>query len=79
MLDIDRFMRVHDTHGHQVAQPFNVNAGAPIRITVSIGIASWPAHADNTQAVVAAAGAALYSAKQGGRNRTICYQPATQG
>ncbi len=39
---------------------------APIRITVSIGVASWP-QADSAQALVAAA--AMYAAKQGGRNR----------
>lgn len=58
------------------AQPFDVNLGAPIRITVSIGVASFPAHADNAQALVAAADAALYAAKQSGRNRIIRYEPA---
>lgn len=58
------------------AQPFDVNAGAPLHITVSIGIASFSAHADNAQALVAAADAALYAAKQGGRNRVIRYEPA---
>lgn len=56
------------------AQPFDVNAAAPLRITVSIGVASFPAHADGAQALVAAADAALYAAKQNGRNRTVCYQ-----
>lgn len=50
------------------AQPFDVNRGAPIRITVSIGVASWP-QADSAQALVAAADAALYAAKNAGRNR----------
>lgn len=58
------------------AQPFDVNAGAPLHITVSIGVASFPAHADSAQALVAAADAALYAAKQGGRNRISRYEPA---
>ena len=57
-------------------QPFDVNAGAPLRITVSIGVASFPAHADNPEALVAAADAAMYIAKQSGRNRVIRYEPA---
>ena len=57
------------------AHAFNVDADTPLHITVSIGIASWPAHADNTQALVAAADTALYAAKQSGRNRIIRYEP----
>jgi hemerythrin len=40
-------------------------------VTVSIGIASWPVHADNPQGLVAAADAALYVAKGEGRNRSV--------
>lgn len=58
------------------AQTFDVNGCAPLRITVSIGVASFPAHADNVQALVAAADAAMYSAKQSGRNRISRYVPA---
>ena len=57
-------------------QPFDVNAGAPIRITVSIGVASWPSHANSAQTLVAAADAAMYSAKQMGRNKVVCYVPS---
>ncbi|MDP1682819.1 MAG: diguanylate cyclase [Burkholderiales bacterium] len=65
------------------AQTFDVNV-TPLRITVSIGVASWPAQADTASALVAAADAAMYAAKQSGRNRIIRYepalgQPATQG
>jgi len=58
------------------AQSFDVEAGAPIKITVSIGVASWPAQADNMQTLVAAADAAMYAAKQGGRNRVARFEPA---
>jgi len=66
------------------ALPFDVNAGAPLHITASFGVASWPLHADNAQTLVAAADAAMYAAKRSGRNRIVRYgsgleQPAVQG
>ena len=58
------------------AQPFDVDAGAPLHMTVSIGVASWPAQAASAQTLVAAADAAMYAAKQSGRNRVVRYEPA---
>lgn len=52
-------------------QPFGIDAGVPLRITVSIGVASFPTHADNARALVAAAESAMHAANQGGRNRVI--------
>jgi len=59
------------------AQPFDVNAEAPLHITVSIGVASFPVHADSVQTLVAAADAAMYAAKAGGRNRVVRYEPVS--
>jgi diguanylate cyclase (GGDEF)-like protein len=39
------------------------------RITLSIGVAVYPKHGDTAQGVIAAADAALYVAKRGGRNQ----------
>ncbi len=39
------------------------------RITLSIGVAGYPIHDDTSQGVMAAADAALYTAKRGGRNQ----------
>lgn len=60
------------------AHPFDVDvdAGVPLRMTVSIGVASFPAHADGAEALVAAADAAMYAAKESGRNRVVRYEPA---
>lgn len=46
----------------------NVSLG---KITVSIGVSSYPAHADNGVSLVQAADAALYRAKSEGRNRVL--------
>ncbi|WP_413900157.1 PhnD/SsuA/transferrin family substrate-binding protein [Rhodoferax sp.] len=42
----------------------------------SIGVASWPAQADSTQALIAAADAAMYAAKRNSRNRVVRHEPA---
>jgi diguanylate cyclase (GGDEF)-like protein len=47
-------------------------AGTEIRVTVSVGVATWPLHAQTVEALVAAADGALYQAKAQGRNRVIC-------
>lgn len=39
------------------------------RVTLSIGVAGYPMHDDTSQGVMAAADAALYAAKRGGRNQ----------
>ena len=43
--------------------------GGPNPVTVSVGVASFPAHGDGPEAVVASADTALYQAKESGRNR----------
>ena len=42
-----------------------------VPVTLSIGVAEFPTHGDSAAAVIAAADAALYSAKQKGRNRVV--------
>ena len=44
-------------------------------ITISLGIAAWPAHADNVERVLKLADAALYMAKRQGRNQTQLAEP----
>jgi diguanylate cyclase (GGDEF)-like protein len=47
--------------------------GGPMsRMTLSIGIASYPEHARSVQEIKEAADHALYRAKEGGRNRVVC-------
>ena len=44
-----------------------------LRVTVSIGAATYPLHADNQQALIADADTALYHAKESGRNQSCLY------
>jgi len=48
-----------------------------LRLTVSIGLASFPSYGDSGQAVLRAADVALYKAKAAGRNRVIMCTPST--
>ena len=42
-----------------------------LRVTVSVGVASFPSHAVTTSQLVHVADVAVYEAKQGGRNRVV--------
>jgi len=52
-------------------EPLHFESGTTLSVTVSIGVASFPEHGRTEQELVAAADAALYRAKEGGRNR-VC-------
>ena len=45
--------------------------GPPLRVTASFGAAVMPGNANDREALIAAADAALYEAKRTGRNRTV--------
>jgi diguanylate cyclase (GGDEF)-like protein len=46
-----------------------------IRVTTSFGVATYPAHGDSAEILVAAVDAALYVAKSSGRNQVSCSKP----
>ena len=48
-----------------------------LKLTVSIGLASFPSYGDSGQAVLRAADVALYKAKAAGRNRVIMCTPSS--
>ncbi|MDP8223753.1 MAG: diguanylate cyclase [Candidatus Lernaella stagnicola] len=50
--------------------------GLPRKVTISIGIASFPDHASDSAGLIRAADIALYKAKHGGRNRVCIYEPS---
>jgi two-component system, cell cycle response regulator len=56
------------------AEPFGGSDEQPIKLTVSIGVASHPEHGVSYKTLVEAADRALYRAKQGGRDRAYAAQ-----
>lgn len=51
-------------------------ADATVPVTISFGIASYPAHAATASSLVRTADEALYGAKESGRNRSVIHSPA---
>src|SRR4029453_8470090 len=58
----------------RVAAPFSIG-GRETFVSASIGIAIYPDDADNVDALVSAADAAMYRAKQAGRNSYCSFTP----
>jgi len=56
----------------QLAEPVAIG-GQEVFVTASIGIATFPADGDNAEALLGAADAAMYRAKQAGRNQFQFY------
>lgn len=52
--------------------------GVPRPVTISIGVADYPGHGESRDALVGAADAALYRAKQKGRNRVVAAEVPEQ-
>ncbi|MFN3659416.1 MAG: diguanylate cyclase [Pseudolabrys sp.] len=57
---------------------FGGGPGHEVRVTVSIGVAGFPDMAHSADALTAAADAALYTAKQAGRDRVVIYRPGSE-
>ncbi|MCY3024289.1 MAG: diguanylate cyclase, partial [Planctomycetota bacterium] len=57
--------------------PVELPQGEPQRLTVSLGLATYPRDAQSTETLLAAADQAMYASKSAGRNRITMYQPAT--
>jgi diguanylate cyclase (GGDEF)-like protein len=47
------------------------NEGEPIKVTISVGVASYPDNGEDAESVIKKADEALYEAKEMGRNRVV--------
>lgn len=47
----------------------------PGEITITVGVAAYPAHGRTVDELIASADDALYTAKRGGRNRVLVFEP----
>ncbi|MBI5922242.1 MAG: diguanylate cyclase [Betaproteobacteria bacterium] len=63
-------LNVADKILHTLNQPFDI-AGHDIHISASIGIALFPEHGSDEKLLLKSADAAMYRAKEGGRNRLV--------
>jgi diguanylate cyclase (GGDEF)-like protein len=59
-------------HLRRTLEQAQLGPGLP-RITLSLGVAAFPEHAQDADALIAAAATSLDAAKQAGRNRLICW------
>jgi diguanylate cyclase (GGDEF)-like protein/putative nucleotidyltransferase with HDIG domain len=50
-------------------------AGDSVPLTISFGLATYPAHGETAASLLRAADEALYAAKESGRNRTVRHSP----
>jgi diguanylate cyclase (GGDEF)-like protein len=57
----------------EVAQQTFESAKGPFKATLSLGVSVYPDDGKTKQEVIACADKALYAAKHGGRNRTVCH------
>jgi diguanylate cyclase (GGDEF)-like protein len=56
-----------------------VEGSGELFVTASLGVATLPDSASDTRSLIAAADAALYSAKRAGKNRTVCAPYSERG
>lgn len=72
----DGFARAKDIRRGIEEDVMVVHNGERLRVTASLGVASFPLDGEDVGNLVATADKALYRAKEGGRNRVVAHQHA---
>lgn len=75
----DRLARIAEAARHAMTDPIPAGDGHEVAVTVSIGTATGPADAETPEDLVRLADAALYVAKNEGRNRVIAAHAVRAG
>lgn len=52
----------------------NPNGGDPLKVTISVGVTEFLPNDKNNKEIIERADKALYQAKHGGRNQTVCFK-----
>jgi diguanylate cyclase (GGDEF)-like protein len=73
----DRLARIAEAVRYSMTEPMPIGDGREVIVTVSIGTATVPTDAGSPEEVIRLADAALYAAKEGGRNRVVAATPET--
>jgi diguanylate cyclase (GGDEF)-like protein len=68
---IDKAVEVAERIRERVIAVAPRTGGKSVAVTVSIGVAAFPAHGESPETIVASADHALYQAKRNGRNRVV--------
>lgn len=68
---IDKAVEVAERIRERVLAVVPRNTGKSVAVTVSVGVAAFPAHGESPETIVASADHALYQAKRSGRNRVV--------
>jgi len=70
----DRGVQTAERIRNQMAEEKFVGDGKTVTITISVGVAVFPEHANFPKSLVSSADTALYKAKKGGRNQVVLGQ-----
>ncbi len=75
--DIDEAMKIAENLRQKVEAHEYPSKEGKLKVTVSLGVSTYPTHAKEKESLIEAADKALYRAKEGGRNRVEIGQPSS--
>ena len=70
----EQVLALTDRIARRIGRPFVLHE-REIELTASIGVSCFPEHGTDAETLLSHADAAMYRAKEAGRNRTLFYQP----